>query len=256
MAAFLLASVWCALLFAAALAPALGASRAVLAAYVACALLLVATRPRGGARTPPLAAACAGAAGFAALPAWLAVVWAVGVCLGLAPPRMTATAAGGASGWLAHVALAPLFEELLYRERLLPALRARVGAPLALLLASALFAAPHLEPWSVLATFCVGLALGAVFFATESVALCIAYHAGANAAVLVCGLPPGRAALAPSSAALVSGLLLALACAWTRGRARRPCVHAAASAKGTAARGGARRLQRRAACCHRSASGS
>lgn len=228
MAALLLASVWCTLLLAAALAPVLGASRALLAAYAASALLLVATRPRGGARTPPLAAVLVGAAGFVALPVWLAIVWVVGVGLGLAPPHITATTAGGASGWLAHVALAPLFEELLYRERLLPALRAHVGAPLALLLGSALFAAPHLEPWSVLATFCVGLVLGAVFFATGSVALCIAYHAGANAAVLVCGLPPGRFALAPWAAALASFPMLLLACGWTRGRARRLRVHAVA----------------------------
>jgi membrane protease YdiL (CAAX protease family) len=119
---------------------------------------------------------------------------------------------------------------LLYRERLLPALRARLGAPVALLLSSTLFAAPHLEPWSVLTTFCVGLVLGGVFLATGRVELCMAHHAGLNAAVLVCGLPPRQAALTPLAAAWVGGGLLWLACQWTRRRAPRLRVHAGAAA--------------------------
>jgi len=214
-AGLLLASVWCLLLLGAALRAPLGAT------YLGCAALLVWTRPRAGVRAPPLAALLAGASGFVALPAWLALVALTGDALGLPAPRPPALAATPAS-WLAHVALAPLFEELLYRERLLPALRARLGAPLALVVSSAAFAAPHLEAWSVLTTFGVGLALGALFLATRRIGLCVAAHAGLNAAALVSGLPPARAALPAGASALVACALLAFAWARTRGDAASP----------------------------------
>jgi membrane protease YdiL (CAAX protease family) len=242
-AVLLLASVGCLLLLGGALAPWLGSGAARVAAYAACAALLVCARPRARERGSLPAALLAGAAGFAALPAWLAGVWVLGSGLGLAPPARAAAAAPDAWVWLANVVLAPLFEELLHRERLLPALRRRIGAPLALLASSALFAAPHLEPWSLLTTFCVGLVLGGVFLAVGRVELCIAYHAGLNAAALVQGLPPARAALAPFGSALVGGLLLALACAWTRRRAACPLVHEEAGSA-------PRRRSRRARALH------
>jgi membrane protease YdiL (CAAX protease family) len=254
MAVLLLASVWCLLLLGGALVPWLGSNAARVAAHAACAALLLWARPRAAGRGSPLAAALAGAAGFLALPAWLALVWALGSTLGLARPARAGAAAPDVWAWLANVAFAPLFEELLYRERLLPALRARIGTPLALLASSALFAAPHLEPWSVLTTFCVGLALGGVLLATGRVALCIAYHAGLNAAALACGLPPARAALAALDSLLVGGLLLALACAWTPRRAACPFVHGEAPAAAGRREGLARRL-RPSRACPRSPSG-
>jgi membrane protease YdiL (CAAX protease family) len=243
----LLASAWCLLLLGGALAPWLGSGAARIAAHAACAALLVWVRPRAPERRSPLAGALAAAAGFAALPAWLALVWMLGSGLGLARPAPPSSAPD-AGVWLANVALAPLFEELLYRERLLPALRGRIGAPLALLLSSALFAAPHLEPWSVLTTFCVGLVLGGVFLGVGRVGPCIAYHAGLNAAALVCGLPPARAALQPLESALLGGLLLTLACAWTRRRAACPLVHDVAPAAAGVHCGRARRLHSGRAC--------
>jgi membrane protease YdiL (CAAX protease family) len=247
MAVLLLASVWCLLLIGSALAPSLGSGAARCAAYAACAALLLWARPPAPARGSALGVLLAGAAGFAALPAWLAGVAALGGGLGLAGPTAGA-AAPGACAWLANLALAPLFEELLYRERLLPALRRRLGAPLALIASSALFAAPHLEAWSVLATFCVGLALGGTFLASGRVAPCVAHHAGLNAAALVCGLPPARAALAPPEAAFAGALLLALACAWTRVVAALPPVHGAARGARWRAGGRARGLHRGRAC--------
>ena len=222
---------WCLLLLGSALGPWLGADAARVGAYAASAVLLVWARPHARERPSPCAALLAGAAGFVALPGWLALVWVIGGGLGLATPGRARPAEPDACAWLSNVALAPLFEELLHRERLLPALRARIGAPLALLASSALFAAAHLEPWSVLTTFCVGLVLGGLFLATGRVGPCVGYHAGLNAAALACGLPPARAALAPLDAALVGGLLLALACAWTRRRrAAGPPVHEPARA--------------------------
>ncbi len=224
MAGPLLASVWCLLLLGAALrAP-------VVVAYLACVALLWWTRPHSSARPAPLADLLAGASGFVALPAWLALVVACGDALGLARPAPVAPPAAWLADvalappatWVADVALAPLFEEWLYRERLLPALRARLGAPLALVLSSAAFAAPHLGVWSVLTTFAVGLALGGVFLASGRVGLCVAAHAGLNAGALVCGLPPRRWALPPEWAALAGGVLLALALVSTRVHAAPP----------------------------------
>lgn len=230
MAAWLLATVWCLLLLGGGLAPWLGSDAVRIVSYAACAALVFWARPRPGAGVSLTGAGLAAAAGFVALPAWLASIFGVGRLLGLPPVPRAIVATAPVSAWLAQLALAPLFEELLYRERVLPALRARLGAPLALLLSSALFAAPHLEPWSVLTTFCVGLVLGGVFLATGRVELCIAYHAGLNGAVLVCGLPPARAALAPLEAALLGGVLLGLACGWTRRHTARPRIHAGAGA--------------------------
>jgi membrane protease YdiL (CAAX protease family) len=238
MTPWLLASVWCLLLLGAALRPALGSGAALISSYAASAALLWWARPRQHRSVSVAGAALAGASGFVALPAWLVIVAVAAVALGLPPPRAS-VGPHAACVWLANVALAPLFEELLYRECLLPAMRARVGTLLALVLSSALFAAPHLEPWSVLTTFLVGLALGAVFLATDRVELCVAHHAGLNAAALACGLPPSRAALSPlaSACAAVALLGLAIAVARTRGRAARPAVHAHAQADlGTAAR--------------------
>jgi membrane protease YdiL (CAAX protease family) len=229
MAAWLLVTVWCLLLVGGLAAPRLGSARALVACYAACTALLLAAQARPRSPFALAGAGLAAAAGFVALPAWLVSMWVVGLLLGLPPvPRASAVAAS-ASAWLAHVALAPVFEELLYRERLLPALRARIGAPLALVLSSALFAAPHLEPWSVLTTFAVGLALGGVFLATGRIELCVAHHAGLNAAVLVCGLPPIQVALAPPLAALV-GVRCSGSRAWTRRRTARTIVHALACA--------------------------
>jgi membrane protease YdiL (CAAX protease family) len=93
-------------------------------------------------------------------------------------------AGGGAVGLAraAQVALAPVFEELLYRERLLVPLRQRLGAAGAVAITSALFAVPHVEPALVVQTFAMGLALGVVRLASGSVALCVGIHAGWNAA--------------------------------------------------------------------------
>jgi membrane protease YdiL (CAAX protease family) len=241
MAAWLLVTVWCLLLLGGLAAPWLGTTAARLGAFLACAALLVAMRPPGRERVPLLAVFFAGASGWVALPAWLGLIFVVGSALGL--PRVTpAPLVASPDAWIANVVLAPLFEELLYRERLLPALRQRIGKPLALVTSSALFAAPHLEPWSVLAAFAAGLVLGGLFLVRGSVVLCVAYHAGLNGAVLFGGLPPARAALDPLLAACAAALLIALACTWRQGRPERPHFRTLACASSRqAARGLLRR---------------
>jgi membrane protease YdiL (CAAX protease family) len=199
------------------LAPRLGTGVAILLSFAAVTALVIATRGRNRDRARGRAAglaALAGLAGFASYPLWIPIIGAVGGTLGLRPvpppPRPDDPLL-----LVATLGLAPVFEELLYRERLLPALRARLGSGLAVAISSLAFALPHLEPWSVLATGLVGLALGALMLASGSVALCIGLHAGLNLAAVVCGVPPARwvlpgwLALASGGGILAVGLLVA-----------------------------------------------
>jgi membrane protease YdiL (CAAX protease family) len=206
-ALLLVLTAWSLLATQALLAPRLGRGAAVILSFAAVTALVIATRRSEGDRAPGRAAclaALAALAGFASYPLWIPLIGAVGALLGLRPvpppphpddPLLL----------VATLALAPVFEELLYRERLLLALRGRIGGGLAVAISSLLFALPHLEAWSVLATSLVGLALGALMLAGGSVALCIGLHAGLNLAAVVCGIPPVRWFL-PERLAFVTGV--------------------------------------------------
>lgn len=207
-ALLLTGAVWTLLLGAAALRPALGEASTLLGVAAAGALVaLLPPRPR--VRSGLAAPLLAGAAGLLSLPAWLAALAALGGALGL--PHGALPAAPGPLRSACDVGPLPLLEELLYRARLLPALRAPLGAPLALLLSSALFALPHADAWGRLAAFGIGLVLGGAFLATRSVALCAGYHAGVNlaAAALLRGrYPPLPLAISASAAWLLFGAAL------------------------------------------------
>lgn len=199
------------------------------ALVAALAIATRATRARPS-RSSLAALALAAAAGFASLPAWVAGIAWTGRAAGL--PAGSPAAPGGAAplAWLSLGLLAPVFEELLYRERLLDALgRAFGGAP-AVAISSSLFALPHLEPWPVLGSFAVGLLLGTAMWTTGSLALCIGLHAGLNAAALWCGVPPVRSSLPAPDGALLGALLLAAAAGLARppGARRRPAARALA----------------------------
>jgi membrane protease YdiL (CAAX protease family) len=184
-ALLLVTSVWLVLLVGqAGLGEALGRGVAVPLSFALATALVLAARAGPLRRPSRSALAWLGGgvvAGAASYPAWVGLVAGVGAALGLAPPQ----AARGPAPPLvaaAMVGLAPVFEEVLYRERLLASLRAHTGAAAAVLLSSAAFALPHLEPWALLGTFMVGLALGAAMCWTRSLALCIGLHAGLNLA--------------------------------------------------------------------------
>ena len=115
--------------------------------------------------------------------------------------------------------LGPALEELLYRERVLPALRAACGAFLAVVLSSALFALPHRDPWLVLAAFGVGLVLGTAFLATGSTPLCVAAHVGLNLAAFAWLRGGGELRLPASASALSAPALFAAAVARARATA-------------------------------------
>jgi membrane protease YdiL (CAAX protease family) len=220
-ALLVLLTAWSLLATQALLAPRIGRAAAVFVSFAAVTALVIATRRREGDR-PAGAAALRGTlaalAGFASYPAWIAAIAAIGGALGLAAAPLPVRPEEPLL-LLSVLGLAPVFEELLYRERVLPALRSRLGAGPALLVSSALFALPHLEPWPMLAAALVGVALGALMLAGGSVALCIGLHAGLNLGAVLCGIPPQRFAL-PLAAALPAGamLLAAALLAFRRGR--------------------------------------
>jgi membrane protease YdiL (CAAX protease family) len=161
--------------------------------------------PREGERARRPAASAV--AGYATFPAFTSCAIVLGLAIGLAPiPGAPPWRGGAALAWSALVA-APIAEELLYRERVYDALRARWPAAPTVAATSALFALPHLEPWPVVGAFVAGLGLGALRACGAPAAACIGAHAGLNLASLACGAPPVRGALPPAAAAL------ALACA-------------------------------------------
>jgi membrane protease YdiL (CAAX protease family) len=178
----LLAAVW-SLLLAGALAAGVLGEGARGAAVAGATALVLATRPRGGGRPRLAALLAAAAAGAASLPLWLSLSAVAGAALGLEPPAARPRAPGALRA-ACDLLLGPLLEEALYRERLLPALRRVLGAPLALGASSALFALAHRDPWLALAALGAGAALGATWLATGSLGTCVAAHAGLNLAAL------------------------------------------------------------------------
>jgi membrane protease YdiL (CAAX protease family) len=202
--------VWTLLVAGGALAPWLGGSLALFVSFGAATAWMLSTRPapRSAAWRPGLLVAGV-AAGFTSYPAWIAGILWIGLGLDLAPRAATPPGAGSPLVWIGMLLLAPVFEELLYRERVLAALRGRFGTPVALVASSLLFALPHFDAWNVVGAFCVGAWLGGVHLATGSTALCIALHAGLNGAALTLGVPPLRAPLSPLASAALGGALLA-----------------------------------------------
>jgi membrane protease YdiL (CAAX protease family) len=187
-ACLLVTSVWLALLLGqVALSVPLGREVAVLLSFACAAALVLALPPRHWGvpeRRDAWAFALGALAGLASWPAWIELIAVAGTALSLPRPSAsrgepTALVAVGS------LLLAPVFEEVLYRERLLGALRTHLGSAAAVLLSSAAFALAHVEPWAVLGTFLVGLALGAVMCLWGRLALCIGLHAGLNAAALL-----------------------------------------------------------------------
>jgi membrane protease YdiL (CAAX protease family) len=213
------------------LASSLGHERATFVAFLASTVVVLAARrrskrssrsagPRDSARRWA-ALGLAGLAGFCCHPALMVLIAAVGLALGIPPRPRTPGSSEGVLTLLSVLVLAPVFEELLYRERLLPQLARACGRPAALLASSTLFALPHGEAWSVLGTFVVGWLLGALMLAAPSVGLCIAVHAGLNLAGLLADRASGPALAGWSSigARLGVGLLaLAMAIQLIRGR--------------------------------------
>ena len=178
----LLCAVWLTLILVPPLvSPRLGGSAALLASFALATAWALADsgrqlRPRGADSARLLLGLVLGAA---SRPPWIAAIAGLGLALGLEPPSPPAPPS---AALLAAALLAPVFEEVVYRQRLLGALRRRLGVAPAVLLSSGAFAIPHVEPWAVLGSFCVGLGLGAAMCVSGSLALCVGLHAGLNLA--------------------------------------------------------------------------
>lgn len=81
--------------------------------------------------------------------------------------------------------LAPISEELFYRGMLLAAVKQRVGKVLGLLISSALFGLAHLNVFSFVLLFGVGVVLALLATRTESLLTSIACHVSFNTAAVV-----------------------------------------------------------------------
>ncbi len=231
-AALLLVSVWIALVLGG-WATGVGHAWAGVASFVAACLMVLGTRgrrlPGSGGPFVWLLGLAAGAGSYAA---WVALIAAVGLGLGLAPPALTSEVAATSllplaplsplfplrppalgvpqpAAAMATLVLAPVFEELLYRERLFDALG---GLPVLwrTIVTSGLFAVTHIQPWPVLGTFLVGLALASTRHATSCIGLCIALHAGLNLGALIGPVRFGTT-LVPGMAAIAYGVALVVA---------------------------------------------
>jgi membrane protease YdiL (CAAX protease family) len=190
-----------------------GADRALLGGFLASAALVVSIPSRARRRVSGRAfglLALGALTGFAGYPAAVACLRASAGAGEWAALGTAAPGSGGAAKAAVAILLAPILEELLYREHLLLALRAAVGG-LAVPIASAFFALPHLAPPLVLVVFFAGLALGIARLLSGSLALCIGIHAGLNAAATACGHPPLRWALPAAWSAVAAAASLAWA---------------------------------------------
>ena len=99
------------------------------------------------------------------------------------------TGDGAALPWvLVASALVPgTCEELLHRGVVLPALAARIGRPLALLVVTALFAVMHIEPARMVSATVIGVVAGVLALRTGSVWPAVVLHVINNACALVIG---------------------------------------------------------------------
>jgi membrane protease YdiL (CAAX protease family) len=161
-----------------------GDEPAVLVVFSLAAAFLIATRRPFRVR-PRLRHAVlyglASALGFAGYASLCRVIALAGLALGLDPSPLAPPPASGLPLLIAVVLVAPVFEELLYRERLLDAIAATsAGTGGAALLTSALFAITHLAPWPMLGSFLVGMVLALLRRVSRTVAACIGLHAGLN----------------------------------------------------------------------------
>jgi len=183
-AVLVMLAVWTVLSSGPMLSSLVGEESATLLVFSLSAALLIVTRRPCVARPRPRDAALLAltiALGFAGHHPLRSAIAVLGLALGLAPSLAAPPGASGFPLLIAVVVAAPVFEELLYRERLLDAIAAtplRTGG--ATLLTSALFALTHLTPWQMLGSFLVGVALALVRRASGTITACIGLHAGLN----------------------------------------------------------------------------
>lgn len=161
---------------------------ALLAAALASLAFVVATRTQRPAppRVPAIPALAAGlCTGMVAAAAFVKIAQTLWMFPPLAGSYVTAKAAPlDLRSLIAVVILAPVYEEFLYRERVLGALKGSLGVPAAVLLSSALFALSHTQTGAMPGAFLLGLVNAALVLRWQSMSLAVGVHAGANFALL------------------------------------------------------------------------
>lgn len=166
-------------------------------------------------------------AGFSGYAALLYLIVVLGLSIGLEP--QPASVAGPPSAWQVAkwLIVAPVLEELLYRERLYSALRPYVGSAMAVATSSLAFALPHPGVWGLLGALVVGGTLSGIYVISGSILLCIGFHVGLNAASLSGGLSVGHQDGMLALGAAVAAVALFAAIRSARRRSdRKGLVHA------------------------------
>ena len=123
------------------------------------------------------------------------LIFAVGVVLEpllRVLPELTLDVGRGFWTMLSLIVLAPLFEELLCRGVVLGSLRERYGIAIAWLVSALFFGVLHVQPVQVVSATVVGLILGYVYLATDSLWSSMILHA-LNNAVAYLALVTGHA---------------------------------------------------------------
>ncbi len=215
-AAALMTTVWLVVMSGHYLRPYVGAEVAVFVTSSASMLLVWLTRPRKDPVVRLIATPLGALIGFQSLAFWLYVLWHLGSALGLEATGYWLAPGAGPLMTVSLVVLAPVFEELLYRERLLLSLRRVLGTPLSILISSACFALPHVNSWGVLNTLLVGFFLSVLMLWSRSIALCIGIHVGLNLAAILCGIPPTRWYINCQLSGVLMVVLSLIAGAWER----------------------------------------
>lgn len=157
---------------------------AALAACAGATTLVVLARGRVAVRSSSCARSATGLAlgalsGYTAFSAARALVpWA---------PGPGAAVDESAFVLLAVVGLSPVFEEILYRDRLLRALRPLCGTPGAVLASAVLGAVAHVQPAAMPVPLALGVVTGTLVVWTGSLPLAVGLHAGWNLAATAPG---------------------------------------------------------------------
>jgi membrane protease YdiL (CAAX protease family) len=160
-----------------------------------------------------------GLAALVSYPAWIALIASTGAALGLEGAAPIGPRAPGWFGLARLVVLVPIVEETVYRQILQGALTRRCGSLVAIPIASAIFAASHLEPWPMLASLGLGLVAGVLARASGDIALGVGLHAGLNLAGSHLGVPAFGRVIDPVHGVPMAAGLLCVGVALLRARA-------------------------------------
>ena len=162
---------------------------AVLGAVLALCLAAIDAYPiRRGPRPSFIRIIAAFAAGLTSLPLVSTIAaWSAVATGGPAPQLIVEARLPSPELVFVTVVLAPIFEEYIFRRRLLDALIPLCGRLPAVIASALVFSAFHVAPPLLAGTFLAGIVLALLRLSAQSLHVCIAYHIGLNVAALSAG---------------------------------------------------------------------